>query len=296
LILVYFSKKLNHETMKRKLLLTITLILGVSAMQTRAQLVVGDTAPDWTFTDINGVSQNLYSYLDAGKTVVIDISAIWCPPCWQYHSEGILEDFYDIYGPEGTNVAMVFMIEGDGGTNTDCLYGQTGCNSTTQGDWVTNTPYPICDPIESDANSFLGDYSLEFYPTIYLVCPDKKIRLASAFDFDTGTGQYLFSVEELEAAMNENCSTSSIRESEIDKYLSVYPNPSSGNVNIKTNSDNKEIVKLKIINELGEIIFDNINLSSKEVNFNLTDQPNGIYLIEVTTGNGTISKKITLEK
>lgn len=282
--------------MKTKTLLSTLLLPFIFASEIQAQLVAGDTAPDWTLTDLNGNSQNLYSILESGKTVVIDISAIWCPPCWQYHSSGELENFYDNYGPEGTNEAMVFMIEGDGLTNTACLYGQTGCNDNTEGDWVTGTPYPICDPDEMGANDIFSDYALTFYPTVFLICPDKKIKLASGFNFETQIGQVVFSSQELANAMNENCDASFIGESKIDSYLSVYPNPSSGIVNISINKEIKDILKVKLINELGEIIFDNIKLSSKEINFNLSDQPNGIYLIEIETSSGTICKKITLEK
>lgn len=67
--------------------------------------------------------------------------------------------------PMAENV-IVIMIEGDGTTNTDCLYGATDCNSSTQGDWVTNTPYPIIDNADI-ANA----YQIAYFPTIYTICP-----------------------------------------------------------------------------------------------------------------------------
>ena len=54
----------------------------------------GSMAPDFTLIDLDGTSHNLYTYLDNGYTVFIDFSAVWCGPCWNYHTSGALEDLY----------------------------------------------------------------------------------------------------------------------------------------------------------------------------------------------------------
>ena len=145
-----------------------------------SQLPNGSVAPDFTLTDINGSTHSLYDYLDNGYTVFIDFSAVWCGPCWGYHTSGALEDLYINHGPIGlpnvsatsTNDVMVFFIEGDASPNS-CLQG-TGCG--TQGDWVTGTPYPI---ISTDGlvnnTSVVSAYSIGYWPTVYQVCPDRLL-------------------------------------------------------------------------------------------------------------------------
>jgi len=153
----------------------VTLLAGAALCTSSfAQLTPGSTAPDWTFSDLNGNSWNLYTLLNQGKTVFIDVSATWCGPCWNYHNSHALEDLYANHGPTGTvdQMAMVFFIEGDASTTVADLNG-TGGN--TQGNWVTGTPYPIIDPGTS-TNTFNNDYNIGYFPTIYMVCPaDKKI-------------------------------------------------------------------------------------------------------------------------
>jgi thiol-disulfide isomerase/thioredoxin len=153
-----------------KRLLTLLTAVAV-AFNLNAQLPDYSICPDFTGTDLNGVEWNLYELLDQGKTVVIDVSATWCGPCWSYHNTHALDNLQDELGPAGTNEVMVLFIEGDPSTNLQCLYGSTGCNSTTQGDWVTGTTHPIID----DAS--IGDLlQISYFPTIYAVCPNRIIR------------------------------------------------------------------------------------------------------------------------
>ena len=138
-----------------------------------AQLPDGSIAPDFTATDIDGVEHNLYDLLDEGYQVILDFSATWCPPCWNYHLAGTLETLYELYGPDGTNEIRVFYIESDDNTTLDQLYGTngTGQGQTTQGDWVTGTSYPIID----NAGDIFATFENTYYPTIYTVCPSGLI-------------------------------------------------------------------------------------------------------------------------
>jgi len=121
--------------MKRNLHVLIVLLFACLSATTFAQLPNGSIAPDWTLTDLNGDTYNLYDELNDGKSIVLDISATWCPPCWTYHTSGVLEALYEDYGPDGTDQIRVFMVEADDATNLACLYGSAGCNNSTMGDF-----------------------------------------------------------------------------------------------------------------------------------------------------------------
>ncbi|MBL0328170.1 MAG: choice-of-anchor J domain-containing protein [Bacteroidetes bacterium] len=158
--------------MKKILQLIAAVTLTFTAVESKAQLADGSIAPDWTLTDLNGTTHNLYTYLNAGKTVFIDVSATWCGPCWGYHNTHALRDLYDNYGPGGTNELMVFYIEGDGATTLADLNGTT---AASQGDWVTGTTYPIINPSASATTTFNANYAIGYFPTIYMICPDRSI-------------------------------------------------------------------------------------------------------------------------
>lgn len=147
----------------------------------------GQVAIDFTEIDINGVEQNLFSYLEDGKVVVIDAFTTDCGPCWTLHKQKVLEQVHNILGPEGMDKVVVFGFEFSTSTDEDDLY---GLGDNTFGDFITGTPYPIFNPDEisqelRDAYVNLG------YPTMNIICPQSMEVINS-----TG-GNYYWILQEL---------------------------------------------------------------------------------------------------
>jgi hypothetical protein len=190
--------------MKKYSVLSFLLALAV---RISAQLPQGTIAPDFIAQDINGQSWHLYELLDQGKIVVLEISATWCPPCWAYHNGHAMQELYEVHGPEGDDKLQVLFVEGDPATNTDCLYGQSGCNNFSPGNWVNGTTYPYIDNV-----AISDSFQVSYFPTIFIICPNKKayevgqlgagdlwekasgcpvasgVNNAGIFDYNAGTG------------------------------------------------------------------------------------------------------------
>jgi hypothetical protein len=177
----------------KKLILSAAIFVG--AFGAKAQLADGSIAPDFTVTAyqtwLSTAGQNgngtytLYDYLDQGYTVILDVSATWCGPCWNYHLGGALDDVYINHGPAGypgvaagtTDDVMVIWIEGDGATADATMLDGSG----SIGNWVQpnatlgQIQFPMANPASATATQINNDYDIAFYPTVYKICPNRIV-------------------------------------------------------------------------------------------------------------------------
>ena len=279
--------------MKTRLHFLIAMVLAFCTMGAKAQLVNGSIAPDFTFTDMNGKTQNLYSYLNAGKIVVIDVSAIWCIPCWNYHTSGALESFYNTYGPAGTDVAMVLFVEGDGATSDQCMANSSGCTSTggpSQGNWVSGTSYPMCNPATAQINSFNTAYKIKYFPTCYMICPNTT-RV-------TDVDQYTAAQLATEMNSSSSCPKPSTGVTTINSQdgFTIYPNPVTTSFTIEGASESEK-VHYSIYNmvgaemKTGDIIGNGIGFQGQ---VQVTNMSSGIYFLKMQDGNSSWVQKLTI--
>ena len=182
----------------KKFLLTLAAV-AMSLGTAFAQLPAGSTAPDFTITDTDGNTHNLYDILDQGTPVILDLFAVWCGPCWSYAETGVMEEVNTLYGPEGSNEVFVIAVESDATTSASLLSG----GGSSIGDWTSIIDFPLAD---DDDASIANDYALAYYPTIYMICPDRKVtevgQLSSASAYYEQFSNCSVAVEGSNAAMS----------------------------------------------------------------------------------------------
>lgn len=237
---------------------------------------VGAVAPDFTQTDINGTTHNLYSYLNAGKVVIVDMSATWCGPCWSFHNGHYLETLHDEFGPGGTNEVVVLFYEDDTETTLADL---NGSGSNTQGDWVTGVSYPIIN----------GTVALPYpeygtgYPTVSVICPtDKKIKA-------TIGGSNIAQMRTTVQNVIDQCAvSSSVNEASL-LQASVAPNPTTGAVKIQFQTPQTEEMTVTLYSISGQVIQTTTHTATSEnaVELDLSAMETGTYFVKITTASNS---------
>jgi len=252
-----------------KKIITCFSLLLTSATLSFSQ--VGAVAPDFTVKDLDGNSHNLYSILNSGKIVILDVSATWCGPCWNFHTKHYLKDLNDIYGEKGQNIARVIFYEGDKATTLLDLQGKT---SGTMGDWITGTNYPIIN--ESTISLNLKIYAPLGFPTINVICPATKKIVADLFDSQ--------SLAAMKTVIETKCgSLTSVDDVNADNFYALYPNPATDFTSLKLNIKSGETVDVQIYSSLGQLMqsYNYRNNGINEYTIDLSNFDNGVYFIRV---------------
>ena len=99
--------------------------------------------------------------------------------------------------------------------------------------------------------------------------------------------------------MTEHITYSEIRVVEFDKIgntVSIFPNPTSDEVNIHFEDGIKDI-EVQLFDQVGKLILsEQFGDSNVQETIQLSHLPNGIYLLKVFSENDTFSEKIILQK
>ena len=219
--------------------------------------------PDFTHDDIEGVSHNLYSYLDDGKTVIIDVFATWCPIC--INSLPALHEIYDTHGPEGDNTIVILSFEKDPNTSNEQEFVET---------------YNVPNAVIADGLSSVETWNTVYQPNYFVICPDRS------FEYHFGG---LGSNSSILLDLTENCSeVTDIKEHHDEFELIIFPNPVD-NV-LKFSIGQNQIVQMSLFDLSGKIVME-FYTEGASTSINISDLEKGIYFLQVIDNKNYISTK-----
>lgn len=129
-----------------------------------AQLDGKGIAPNFVLEDLDGVSHDLYEYLDQGKVVILDFFAVWCSICQA--DAPYLGELYEEFGPAGSNQIELLSLESDDASS----------DSQTR-DYALN--FLATNPHINNTKLVPEDYKVNFFPSYYVVAPDRSYTMIS---------------------------------------------------------------------------------------------------------------------
>lgn len=271
----------------KKILLSITcLALTLGAQAQIGNYAVGEVVDDFTVTDINGETHNLYTITASGKHVYLDFFFDTCVPC-----QGASPTFGEFYDKYGCNSGDVYCIVMNNGTDNDAA---TAAYEETYGGPGHHAPAVSAD---GGAGAVDAAFGVGAYPTFCMIGPDNKLINGDIWP--------LSGVETFEATFYGSynpspmsCSLAGIEENTIND-LTIYPNPAFSNTTIVFSSESDNEATITVMNLLGELIQTNLVSVVSGTNSHVIDVQNfdnGNYFVQIQMNDKVYTTKLEVIK
>lgn len=235
----------------------------------------GQTAPDFSFTDTEGVIHTLSEALDSGKVIMLDFFFVNCPPCVNLapEIESIIEDY------EGTTLEIWAISDRDSDAAIDAsIFTSTHSHHKVGG--VNGGGDDVVD-LYADNFNFTG------FPTYAIVCSDGTITW-DIWPISEGANEIRNNLTEecgvVEAAVVSTAEIQSLN------GMEVYPNPAYDNVTLEFSLNQGEIIAIDLFNALGQQVksvpAQYYNAGSEIVNIEVASLAKGFYVLRMQTEDG----------
>ncbi len=225
-----------------------------------------------TFLNVNQNSFVQNKILSNGGTETITVTALGDEP---------LKASITWLDPAGTPSAQVVLND-----RTPKLVNDLDLRITNGG----NTYFPWkLDPENPAAAATQGDNVVDNIEQVYVENPvagqQYTITISHKGNLTDGSQNYALII----TGANSQMAT---HEMDLNKSVSVYPNPVVDNLNIRVN-DKLNNVNIKVFNPMGQIVYQNDfkSLSNTE-SIDFKSNPSGVYMVYIKSDEGTITKKV----
>ena len=94
------------------------------------------------------------------------------------------------------------------------------------------------------------------------------------------------------------CGPTAVENISLDENISLYPNPSTGELFITIDHPSVSSAEVSIFNALGEAVLEKkVNIpGSRTAKLDMNDKPEGMYLVRMKTNEGTVTRKVVINR
>lgn len=243
--------------------------LNMNAQTTLTQAV------DFTVTDVDGNSHNLFSILNSGKYVCLDFWFVNCPPCQS------TSPFYkQAYQNYGCNSHEIFFMAIDNGDATAAVNG-------FENTYLGGPPgYPVISGNDGNGNAVCSAYGITAYPTYILIAPNGNIieqdmwPISSAATFGT-----YFTSHNLQP---HACPTGVTEVADNALNLNLFPNPATSTLSLESTA---ALNNYQITDALGRTVATaSLQNTTGRHDISIAELQAGMYFITVTGKDGLTSR------
>jgi thiol-disulfide isomerase/thioredoxin len=245
---------MKHFTLILAFIATTALSITSSAQTTLT------TAVDFTITDLEGNSHNLFDYLDAGQYVCIDFYAYWCGPC-----QATAPEFTNVYHQYGCNDGEVTFLSIE-------YEGSDAQAHDFEVAWAGDNPPPTASGIEGLGGAVHSSYGIGAFPTYILINPGGQIVEQDIWPMDASI---LDDVLQSYNLSYMSC-TNSVEESVLE--FAVYPVPATDFVNVELADTGASI---ELINILGATVITTV-ATEYRTQLDVSALEVGSYFVRIT--------------
>lgn len=261
--------------MKKILFLFILIsysFIGSSQIQNYA---VGETVDNFTVTDINGVTHNLYNYTAAGKHVFINFFVVNSTPC-----RVTLKHYNQLHDHYGCNQGDMICLSINGGIDDNAAVTEF---FSTYGGLYEHTPSVSED---GGADAVRENFNPQGYPTYCLIGSDNKLLHKNIWP--------ALSLADFQAAFPSGfspevnpCTVGTNDVNSRNDNAVVSPNPVSEELRINFSNTELKRASLEIYNLRGDTVatFQNLSFTEKLV-IPVHELSEGLYIATIKREDG----------
>lgn len=234
----------------------------------------GSTVADFTVTDTQGQTHNLYTYTAQGKYVILDFFFTTCPPCQA--TQPYFSELHETYGCNGGDLVVLSINQGMDDDADVIAY------EIAYGGSFAHAP---AASMEGGGGAVTSDFGVGAFPTYCLIGPDNKMKQNDIWP--VSSMQSYVNAFPANSGISAMACATAISEVAAAHSFSVVPTVTDRYVTVEANGTREANLDLHIFDLTGRDVLSTKLDAGASHTLDLGHLPNGQYFIKLIS-NGML--------